>query len=852
MKKDLLILTLLKNQDEQEIIEKYIRKQDFPCQIKAISSPADFRNTVASKLVNLVIAGQANGRVSVFDLLDDLGEIPWIMLAEGGDEELAVRAFQSGAADYIIKSSSSDYLPRLVEGIDKALIQSEETKQAQQHYQQLEEIVAERAHVLLDSNQRLTEETLHRAQALEDLKESREIYRRFFRTSRDAMFITSINGRWIDMNESTLKLFGYTDQEQIWNDSVMDLYWNSEDRVEYIKAIEQEGYLKDYPLKFKKKDGSKIETLVSATPYEIGGKLVGYQGFIRDITDELRAEDEKEQTRIQQELIDDLAMEMGTSLQLEDMYQSIAEHVQELIPGDGLNIFKYDQPRELIQLEYIWKSNHQTGDAGNKPDRFDRINQNLRDQLLQDKEPLIIDDLAKYHDENDLEEDDHVCCATLLAPVVVEDQVIAVLQLISRQADRYNKSDLLLITRMANVVAIGLQKAYTFQESQALVKKLSSLQRIEQVILENLSLPSTLDILVNNLVRELGVHAADILYFHPILKSLKFITQTGFRENILQHTDLEIGEGLAGQAAETKEMIQVLDLSIDGQNDSRSADFSSEDFVSYFAVPLHAKNRMVGVLEIFHREKLDPDQDWIDLLEMIAGLAALAIDNQNLHDDLARSRNKITLGFDAIIKGWAQAMELRGIESEGHWRRVEELTMKLAAKLGLEEDTLVDLQRGALLHDIGKMGIPDQILLKNGRLTKEERKQIGRHPLDAYELLHSIDGLQSALDIPLYHHERWDGNGYPHGIENEDIPLPARIFAVVDVWDALQTDRPYRKAFTRSEALLHMKKQSGKHFDPRVVKVFLDLIEEDYQEDQQSPQELDLETPAKVEITGDI
>lgn len=153
---------------------------------------------------------------------------------------------------------------------------------------------------------------------------------------------------------------------------------------------------------------------------------------------------------------------------------------------------------------------------------------------------------------------------------------------------------------------------------------------------------------------------------------------------------------------------------------------------------------------------------------------------------------------------------------------------------------------------LARWASPDQILLKNGRLTKEERKQVGRHPLDAYELLQPIDGLGSALDIPLYHHERWDGNGYPHGIESEDIPLLARIFAVVDVWDALQSDRPYRKAFTRSEALLHMKKQSGKHFDPRVVKVFLDLIEEDSQEDQQSPQELDLETPAKVEITGDI
>ncbi len=849
MKTKFNILSVDGNND-QRALSDHITEKSESYQLYPVRTLQDARKILGSMAIDLILTEYKIGDFTAFDLVAEVKDLPWIMITRQGGEKIALQAFKSGAADCILADSYNDYLPELVNSIERTLQGLEKGKQAQEYQQNLEEIVADRAHVLIKSNQRLTEEALHRAQALEDLNESREIYRRFFRTSKDAMFITSQNGRWIDMNESTLRMFGYQDQEQIWNDSVIDLYWNSEDRVEYIKAIEQEGDLKDYPLQFKKKDGSKIETLVSATPYEIGGKLVGYQGFIHDITDELRAKDEKEQTRIQQELIDDLALEIGTSLKLEDMYQSIAEHVQELIMADSLNIFKYDQSQHLIQLEYVWKSSHQAGTAENKSDRFDMLDQDLRDQFLNDKVPLIIDKLEQYRDENDLEGDDHGNCATLLAPVVVENQVIAVLQLLSRHADCYNNADLLLITRMANVVAIGLQKSYLFQESQTLVKKLSSLHRIEQVILENLSLPSTLDILVDNLVRELGVDAADILYFHPVLRTLKFITQTGFRENILQHLDLEIGEGLAGQAAETKEMVQVLDLSKDGRKDNRSADFSSEDFVSYFAVPLHVKNRMVGVLEIFHREKLDPDQDWIDLLEMIAGLAALAIDNQNLHDDLTRSRNKINLGFDAIIKGWAQALELRGIESEGHWRRVEDLTLKLAAKLGLEGDTLVDLRRGALLHDIGKMGIPDQILLKDGRLTKEERKLIGRHPLDAYELLQSIDGLHSALDIPLYHHERWDGNGYPHGLRSEDIPLPARIFAVVDVWDALQTDRSYRKAFPRSEALFHMKNQSGKHFDPGIVKAFLELIEEEYQEDQQSPQELDQETLAEVELTG--
>ncbi|MCJ7733147.1 MAG: HD-GYP domain-containing protein [Anaerolineales bacterium] len=162
---------------------------------------------------------------------------------------------------------------------------------------------------------------------------------------------------------------------------------------------------------------------------------------------------------------------------------------------------------------------------------------------------------------------------------------------------------------------------------------------------------------------------------------------------------------------------------------------------------------------------------------------------------------------------------------------MEALTLRLAEKLGLKGEVLVDIRRGALLHDIGKMGIPDNVLLKETRLTTEERKLIGRHPIHAHELLKSIAGLQAALDIPLYHHERWDGEGYPYRISGEEIPLSARIFSVVDVWDAMQADRPYRKAIARDEALNHLKKQAGKHFDPKVVKLFLEMIEEDNQKE---------------------
>jgi len=328
-------------------------------------------------------------------------------------------------------------------------------------------------------------------------------------------------------------------------------------------------------------------------------------------------------------------------------------------------------------------------------------------------------------------------------------------------------------------------------------------------------------------VRELDVDAADVLYFHPTLKTLKLIAQTGFRQKVLQNTDLEIGEGYAGAAAQSRKTIHVPDLTREETNFTRSLEFTAEQFISYFGVPLLAKGKLVGVLEIFHRSPLDPDQQRLELFEMVAGLAAIAIDHQNIQKDLERSRTEIIKGFDAIIEGWAKALELRGIESPGHAQRAVDLTLRLAGELGLSGDTLVELRRGALLHDIGKMGIPDQVLNKGKELTKEERKMIGRHPIDAFDLLGQIDVLQSARDIPLHHHEHWNGEGYPQGLKGEEIPFQARIFAIVDVWDALLTDRPYRDAWPRDKAVAHIKEQSGKHFDPRVVKAFLKIIESD-------------------------
>ena len=205
-----------------------------------------------------------------------------------------------------------------------------------------------------------------------------------------------------------------------------------------------------------------------------------------------------------------------------------------------------------------------------------------------------------------------------------------------------------------------------------------------------------------------------------------------------------------------------------------------------------------------------------------AVLVIIAMHHRN-QIELIRQQ-ELRLAYDTTLEGWARALELRDKETEGHSQRVTDWTLRLSQELGVQSEDLSHIRRGAILHDIGKMGISDEILHKPGPLTPEEFEIVKRHPTMAYELLSPIPFLKKAVEIPYSHHEKWDGSGYPRGLKGKEIPLAARIFAVVDVWDALRSNRPYRDAWPEEKVLEYLRKESGKHFDPGVVGVFLGLL----------------------------
>jgi putative nucleotidyltransferase with HDIG domain len=384
-------------------------------------------------------------------------------------------------------------------------------------------------------------------------------------------------------------------------------------------------------------------------------------------------------------------------------------------------------------------------------------------------------------------------------------------------------TEMRILNAIANIAASALHRATLHEKTEQRLQHLVALRTVDQTINASLDLRFTLDVLIEQVIAQLRVDAADVLLFDSAMRTLTFAAGRGFRTKEIERLSLRLGEGYAGRVALEQRTLTIRNLAA-ARETGRTTILAGEGFVAYCGVPLIAKGQVTGVLEVFHRAPFIADAEWLDLLEMLAGQAALAIDNARLFEDLQRSSARLVQSYDATIEGWSRALELRDPVTEGHTQRVAELTERVARAVGVGEAELVHIRRGALLHDIGKIAVPDHILLKETGLTEAEWVIMRRHPEFAYELLKPIPYLQPALDIPHYHHEKWDGTGYPCGLQGEAIPLPARIFALVDVWDALRSDRPYRTAWNDPDARAYLRAQAGTHFDPNLVERFLKLV----------------------------
>jgi putative nucleotidyltransferase with HDIG domain len=361
---------------------------------------------------------------------------------------------------------------------------------------------------------------------------------------------------------------------------------------------------------------------------------------------------------------------------------------------------------------------------------------------------------------------------------------------------------------------------------QRRLEELEAQRMINQAIAGIFGLQITLEIICAQALNLFPADAVGILLYSPPNQTLSYAAGDGFRLEAYQDSQCQLDEDFAGKVATSRKTIRIDDLNQDPTSFEVPSTVNQEGFRCYTGIPLIAKGELKGVMEIFHRKAFIHDEHWLNLVESMTFQIAVAIDDEHLYAKLRHQNVNLFKAYNATIEGWSRALELRDRETEGHTLRVADVTLLLAKQMGIRDEELIQIRRGALLHDIGKIGVPDSILLKPGKLTDAEWEIMKKHPEVAFKLLSPIEYLRSAVDIPFCHHEKWDGSGYPRGLKGHQIPLSARIFAVIDVWDALRSDRPYRKAWPEDRVMDYIKSQSGTHFDPDVVDVFFEVQEE--------------------------
>lgn len=511
---------------------------------------------------------------------------------------------------------------------------------------------------------------------------------------------------------------------------------------------------------------------------------------------------------------------LAEHVELDSLLQQIVFTAKRLLNSASSGIYLFDPKTDELVLTVDTFPYIRTGARL-------KMGEGAAGYVAQTRKPVRIDDYAVWAGRSKKYEGTSLS-AVMEVPMLYGGDLVGVLAVdeVSNSPRKYTEADERLLSLFASQAAGAIRSARLREEAVQRLKNLQTLHEVDKAIASSLDLRITLNLLLAHVVDQLNVDASSVLLLHPYDQTLQFSAGHGFRTHAIESADVHLNDEFAGKCVMERRIVKVFDPAEVLGNQSFARLWADEEFTCYIAVPLIAKGEVKGVLEVYRRSKFILTDEWIEFLETLADQAAITIDNTQMFDNVQRTNMEMAIAYEATIEGWSRAQDLRYRGLEGHSLRVSELALGLAKAMGFHDQQLQHIRHGALLHDIGMMGVPDSILYKKGKLAEADWEKIRMHPIYALEILNPIQYLRPALDIPYCHHEKWDGTGYPRGLKGEQIPIMARLFAVVDVWDSLLTDRPYRKAWTKKKILSFIKAQKGKHFDPQIVETFLSLIKE--------------------------
>ena len=667
--------------------------------------------------------------------------------------------------------------------------------------------------------------------AEESVRHERDLVRSILDASPEPTAIVGLRGKILDCNEAAYRVLGCSTREQLVG-RVWLLFLSRQYRIlarQTIQTVIKKGSVKDVKFVLRTLDRREYPAEVSVNLIrDVYGKPQAFVIVMEDISERERVAASLQRYAEQMGAVSTITRALAETLDLSQIYDQLAQSIYRLLPDIAVVlIYLYDPERQLITCDYGLVEGSKRIPAYELPNLASFIvGEGTHSYIIQTRQPLIVDHLPESQRRIQVQvgDEEKKVSSALHVLMLCKGRVIGILQVQSVSPSRFTNVDADLLSMVGNTAAIAIENARLLTETGRRLERLNALREVDIAITASLNLQVTLSILLEQVITQLHASAADVLLLNPNTQILECAAGRGFHTNVMRLPRMRVGEGLAGRTVLERRIVYVPSLAEQRYGVQQMSLFPEEKFKSYYGVPLIAKGQVQGVLEVFDRERFNVDAEWMSYLEALASQAAIAIENATLFDELQRTNDELVLSYDATIEAWAQALDVREWESSGHSKRVANLAVWLGRLMSISESDLVLVRRGALLHDIGKVSIPDSILRKSGSLTDKERELMHQYPVYSRNLLAGVQFLKSAVDIPYCHCECWDGSGYPRGLKGEDIPLVARIFSVVDVWDTLSSNRLYRVGWPEEKIRTYLLEESGKQFDPGVVKLFLSSI----------------------------
>ena len=776
---------------DRELVRDALEKENAGFEVVEACSRAQFETMLAQSGFDLVLS---DFNILGFEGLQVLeivrakdSHLPVIIVTGTGSEEIAAEAIKRGAADYVIKTPK--HIQRLPHTIQATL----EKKQ-------------------FEYERRLAEDAV---------KESNVLLALFIKHSPIYAFIkqvTATQSRVLMASENFQDMVGIPGSKMA-GMSMEELF--PPEFAAKMTADDQAVIAGGKVLRLDEDLNGRSYTTIKFPILQGGKKLLA--GYSIDVTERKQGDLENQRRLIDLQVLYESSLRLSSQLAPVEIGRSIIEILKEQLNWHHAIVrIRKEDSEELQIIGYaapdVTPDNY-AAEISRLHNLDGRTGRGMQSWVIEHAEGVRSGDLPS--DPRYIETHPGTRSG-LYSPLISGEKVIGIIAIESHDPQAFNEHDERLLATLSKITANAIHRNLLREQTETRMQHLLALRTVDMAISSSFDINMTLGILLDQIVRLLGADAVDILAFNQATQTFKFSCERGFRSHLINRTQIRFGAGYAWQVVKERQMVIVQDVRQGPDGLQRAPDLSGEQIITYVGVPLLAKGQVKGVLEVFQREPRVLEAERRDFLEMLAGQAAIAIDNYELFEHLESSNAELGMAYDSTLEGWANALELRDKETEGHTRRVAELATRLAQSLGVLENNLLQIYRGALLHDIGKMGVPDSIVLKPGPLTDEEWVIMRKHPQYAYDMLSPIAYLRPAIDIPYCHHERWDGTGYPRGLKREQIPLAARIFAVVDVWDALISDRSYRKAWPEEKAYQYIQDQAGLHFDPQMVRTFLE------------------------------